>query len=48
VQQFFLQSPFLLHQYKEGSIDQLVDKDCNFAQQALPYSESFLEPFYGC
>lgn len=30
---------------KEGSIDQLVDKDGNFSQLALPYSEGFLEPF---
>ena len=29
----------------ENKIDQLVDKDCNFAQQTLPYSEGFLEPF---
>jgi Fe-Mn family superoxide dismutase len=30
---------------KEGGIDQLVDQDGNFSQQALPYSENFLEPF---
>jgi Fe-Mn family superoxide dismutase len=30
---------------KEGGIDQLVDRDGNFLQQVLPYSEDFLEPF---
>lgn len=29
----------------ENKIDQLVDRDGNFMLQALPYSESFLEPF---
>lgn len=29
----------------ENKIDQLVDRDGNFSQQALPYSEGFLEPF---
>jgi len=28
----------------ENGIDKLVDKDGNFIQQALPYSEDFLEP----
>lgn len=28
----------------EGGIDKLVDKDGNFIQQTLPYSENFLEP----
>ena len=30
---------------REGGIDQLADKDGNFALQVLPYSEGFLEPF---
>ncbi len=29
----------------DGKIDQLVDQDGNFALQALPYSENFLEPY---
>jgi Fe-Mn family superoxide dismutase len=29
----------------EGGIDQLVDQDGNFSLMALPYPESFLEPF---
>lgn len=33
------------HNLTRNSIDRLVDKDGNFAQQPLPYSESFLEPY---
>ena len=30
---------------KEGGIDKLTDENGNFIQQALPYTESFLEPY---
>ncbi len=33
------------HNLTQNSIDRLVDEDGNFAQQPLPYSESFLEPY---
>ena len=41
----FSSNEILTQNLVQNDIDKLVDKDGNYFQQPLPYSETFLEPY---